>query len=157
MSSPSDVSIYRKGFIAGAARGSHTKGLRSLSDPAARLLCEIQQRTSSNPCPGTCSSMCLSLSLLMIAPAHMLCVTEELLPPWVPVSPWGGCCSLNTEPLGWGHRMLSPVPKASHVFPLLGKLWEERLQLLSEVCPLIGAVRVPNEGFCYEEKGFSGM
>lgn len=53
--------------------------------------------------------------------------------------------------------MLSPVPKANHVFPLLGKLWEERLQLLSQVCPLIGAVRVPNEGLCYEEKGFSRM
>lgn len=53
--------------------------------------------------------------------------------------------------------MLSPVPNANHVFPLLGKLWEERLQLLSEVCPLMGAVRVPNEGFCYEEKNFSRM
>lgn len=53
--------------------------------------------------------------------------------------------------------MLSPVPNANNVFPLLGKLPEERLQLLSEVCPLMRAVREPNEGFCYIEKSFSRM
>lgn len=77
--------------------------------------------------------------------------------PGVTVSPRWGCCFLNTEPLEWGHRILSPIPNANRVFPLLGKLGGKRLQLLSEVCPLIGAVRDPNEGFCYMGQSFSRM
>lgn len=46
-----------------------------------RACSEIQQHGFANSCPDTCSSRCFSLSLLVISPPHMLCITEELLPP----------------------------------------------------------------------------
>lgn len=95
------------------------------------LLCEAQQPVLSNPCPGTCSSMCFSLSLLMIAPAHMLCNSEEAAASST-LHPWGeatGYCPLSLMEIKCFHCWEDYGKRGSNSH-LSCVLWQEQSEIL---------------------------